>query len=147
MLNGFYFSAGKNVKTKEVLIPEAAQTVWKIFFPYRRVSHFYVYMVMTLFHSLMKYLILFIGFGVCCSIVLTEGGSSSLNQSYMVQDASTTVAQGTMQYSICPCSADVCRIRFDFTVGQLSFISYKNNIKFSNWDLLRHNNIKISALF
>merc|ERR1711884_872670 len=55
------------------------------------------------------------GFGVCCSIVLTEGGSSSLNQSYMVQDASTTVDQGTMQCTICPCSTDVCRIRFDFT--------------------------------
>jgi len=60
------------------------------------------------------------GFGVCCSIVLTEGGSSSLNQSYMVQDASTTVAQGTMTYTICPCSSDVCRIRFDFTQFMLA---------------------------
>ena len=67
----------------------------------------------------------FIGFGVCCSIVLTEGGSSSLNQSYMVQDASTTVAQGVMMYKICPCSTDVCRIRFDFTVSQLSNRSEK----------------------
>jgi len=60
------------------------------------------------------------GFGVCCSIVLTEGGSSSLNQSYMVQDASTTVAQGVMMYKICPCSTDVCRIRFDFTQFMLA---------------------------
>merc|ERR1711963_858040 len=60
------------------------------------------------------------GFGVCCSIVLTEGGSSSLNQTYMVQDASTSVAQGVMMYSICPCSADVCRIRFDFTQFMLA---------------------------
>jgi len=60
------------------------------------------------------------GFGVCCSIVLTEGGSSSLNQSYMVQDASTTVEQGTMMYTICPCSTDVCRIRFDFTQFMLA---------------------------
>jgi len=60
------------------------------------------------------------GFGVCCSIVLTEGGSSSLNQSYMVQDASTTVAEGVMQYTICPCSTDVCRIRFDFTQFMLA---------------------------
>jgi len=60
------------------------------------------------------------GFGVCCSIVLTEGGSSSLNQTYMVQDASTSVAQGVMMYQICPCSADVCRIRFDFTQFMLA---------------------------
>merc|ERR1711884_308983 len=60
------------------------------------------------------------GFGVCCSIVLTEGGSSSLNQTYMVQDASTTVEEGTMMYTICPCSADVCRIRFDFTQFMLA---------------------------
>jgi len=60
------------------------------------------------------------GFGVCCSIVLTEGGSSSLNQSYMVQDASTTVDEGTMMYTICPCSTDVCRIRFDFTQFMLA---------------------------
>jgi len=54
------------------------------------------------------------GFGVCCSVVLEEGGSSSLNQSYMVQSASTSLSTGSMQYTICPCSADVCRIRFDF---------------------------------
>ena len=80
---------------------------------------------------MMKYLKKFIGFGVCCSIVLTEGGSSSLNQTYMVQDASTSVAQGVMMYSICPCSADVCRIRFDFTVCQLSYRSEKITKKFT----------------
>merc|ERR1712038_1936911 len=60
------------------------------------------------------------GFGVCCSIVLTEGGSSSLNQSYMVQTATTTPTTGTMQYTICPCSSDVCRIRFDLTSFMLA---------------------------
>ena len=38
ILHNFYFSAGKNVKTKEELIPEAAQTVWKIIFPFLQVS-------------------------------------------------------------------------------------------------------------
>jgi len=60
------------------------------------------------------------GFGVCCSIVLEEGGSSSLNQSYMVQTATTSPTTGTMQYTICPCSSDVCRIRFDLTSFMLS---------------------------
>jgi len=60
------------------------------------------------------------GFGVCCSVVLEEGGSSSLNQSYMVQTASTALTTGSMQYTICPCSDDVCRIRFDFTQFTLS---------------------------
>jgi len=55
------------------------------------------------------------GFGVCCSIVLEESGSTSLNQSYMVQTSTTTPTTGTRQYTICPCSTDVCRIRFDFT--------------------------------
>ena len=56
------------------------------------------------------------GFGTCCSVVLELGGSSSLNQSYIVQASSSNVDAGQMQYRICPCSSDVCRIRFDFTV-------------------------------
>lgn len=55
------------------------------------------------------------GFGTCCSVVLELGGSSSLNQSYIVQASSSNVEAGQMQYRICPCSSDVCRIRFDFT--------------------------------
>ena len=63
------------------------------------------------------FLIIFvIGFGVCCTTVLTEGGSTSLNQSYIVMASSATVAAGGMSYKICPSSSDVCRIRFDFTV-------------------------------
>jgi len=60
------------------------------------------------------------GFGTCCSVVLEEGGSSSLNQSYMVQASTTTLATGPMTYTICPCSSDVCRIRFDFTQFMLT---------------------------
>lgn len=55
------------------------------------------------------------GFGVCCTVTLVNGASTSLNQSYIVQSASTTLTAGPMQYTICPCSDDVCRIRFDFT--------------------------------
>merc|ERR1712018_599392 len=33
----------------------------------------------------------------------------------MVQTATTSPTTGTMQYTICPCSSDVCRIRFDLT--------------------------------
>lgn len=55
------------------------------------------------------------GFGVCCTVTLENGATTSLNQSYIVQAATTTLAAGAMQYKICPCSNDVCRIRFDFT--------------------------------
>jgi len=54
------------------------------------------------------------GFGVCCTVTLENGAATSLNQSYIVQAASALPA-GSMQYTICPCSDDVCRIRFDFT--------------------------------
>jgi len=60
------------------------------------------------------------GFGVCCSVVLQLGGSTSLNQSYIVQASSANVQSGQMQYRICPCSSDVCRIRFDFTQFMLA---------------------------
>jgi len=61
------------------------------------------------------------GFGVCCVTKLTNQQSTSLNQSYIVatsSDLSSTGgidSTGRYQYTICPCSADVCRIRFDFT--------------------------------
>lgn len=55
------------------------------------------------------------GFGVCCATIISSGGATSLNQSYIVE---TTPATGT--YTICPCSTDVCRIRFDFTAFTLA---------------------------
>lgn len=57
-----------------------------------------------------------IGFGVCCTTVLSDGGSTSLNQSYIVMASSAATAAGGQSYKICPSSSDVCRIRFDFTV-------------------------------
>ena len=61
----------------------------------------------------------YLGFGTCCTVVLEEGGSSSLNQTYMVQASTTSLTTGPMTYTICPCSSDVCRIRFDFTVSNI----------------------------
>lgn len=55
------------------------------------------------------------GFGVCCVTILKSGAATSLNQSYIVD---TTGSTG--QYTICPCSQDVCRIRFDFTAFTLA---------------------------
>lgn len=60
------------------------------------------------------------GFGVCCITMLKSGATTALNQSYIVHSASsaTTLESGT--YTICPCSEDVCRIRFDFTMFTLA---------------------------
>jgi len=60
------------------------------------------------------------GFGVCCVLILSDGDSTSLNQSYIVQAASTALGVGSRQYTICPCSTDVCRIKFDFTSFNLA---------------------------
>merc|ERR1711953_379247 len=66
------------------------------------------------------------GFGVCCVTKLTNQQSTSLNQSYIVatsSDLSSTGgidSTGRYQYTICPCSTDVCRTRFDFTAFTLA---------------------------
>jgi len=60
------------------------------------------------------------GFGVCCILILSDGESTSLNNSYIVQTASTALGTGSRQYTICPCSSDVCRIKFDFTLFNLA---------------------------
>jgi len=54
------------------------------------------------------------GFGVCCIFALSCGGSASENQTYLVQSSVTTLTN-PCSYTICPCSANICRIRFDFT--------------------------------
>lgn len=60
------------------------------------------------------------GFGVCCTTVLSAGGTTSLNQSYIYTASSAAVAAGGQTYKICPSSSDVCRIRFDFTAFTLA---------------------------
>jgi len=54
------------------------------------------------------------GFGVCCTVTLTTGGSTSVNNSYIEVGSSTNLNVGDNTYTICPCSDDICRIRFNF---------------------------------
>lgn len=56
------------------------------------------------------------GFGVCCITIISAGATTSLNQSYIVQTSTAT----SSRFTICPCSTDVCRIRFDFTTFTLA---------------------------
>jgi len=60
------------------------------------------------------------GFGVCCVISLACGGSTSNNNSYIVQASTTTAPATPCTYSVCPCSSDICRIRYDFTTHTLA---------------------------
>merc|ERR1712050_363095 len=53
------------------------------------------------------------GFGVCCMFALSCGGSASENQTYIVQTSVTSLTSPCI-YSICPCSTNICRIRYDF---------------------------------
>merc|ERR1711971_1366301 len=59
------------------------------------------------------------GFGVCCLFSLSCGGSASQNQTYLVQSSVTTLTN-PCSYTICPCSSNICRIRFDFTTMVLA---------------------------
>jgi len=59
------------------------------------------------------------GFGVCCIFALSCGGSASENQTYLVQSSVTTLTS-PCTYTICPCSSNICRIRFDFTTMVLA---------------------------
>ena len=55
----------------------------------------------------------------CLTVALACGGSASENQTYLVQSSVTTLTS-PCTYTICPCSANICRIRFDFTVRILT---------------------------
>jgi len=60
------------------------------------------------------------GFGVCCIVILTTSGSSSVNNTYIYKASSTTFTSGDHKYQICPCSDNICRIRLDlntFTIA------------------------------
>ena len=47
------------------------------------------------------------------------GGSTSNNNSYIVQSSTTTLTS-PCTYTVCPCSTDICRIRYDFTTNTLA---------------------------
>ena len=52
------------------------------------------------------------------------GGSSGENNTYIIQTSTTTSPasdpNASCTYQICPCSKDVCRIRYDFTQNVLA---------------------------
>ena len=52
------------------------------------------------------------------SEILSTGGSTSLNNSYIEVSSSTSLSVGMTEYTICPCSDDICRIKFDFEVSK-----------------------------
>lgn len=58
------------------------------------------------------------GFGVCCLVTITSGESASVNNTYISADSSIT--SGAHTYTICPCSDDICRIKFDFNTFTLN---------------------------
>ena len=53
-------------------------------------------------------------------VTLSCGGSSSDNNTYIVQSSTTTAPATPCTYKICPCSTDICRIRYDFTTNVLA---------------------------
>jgi len=57
------------------------------------------------------------GYGVCCTVSLECGQSSSQNCTYMAQLATTTPASSTCTYTICPMTTNICRIKLDFAGG------------------------------
>merc|ERR1712156_350734 len=59
------------------------------------------------------------GFGVCCVFSLSCGESSSENVTYLSQSSVTSLTS-PCTYTICPCSSNICRIRFDLTTFVLS---------------------------
>merc|ERR1711963_80372 len=59
------------------------------------------------------------GFGVCCVLKLSCGQTTSQNNSYLVQSSVTTLTS-PCTYKVCPCSSDICRIRYDFTAHTLA---------------------------
>merc|ERR1712001_659143 len=59
------------------------------------------------------------GFGVCCTFALSCGHTSSENHTYLVQTSVTSLTS-PCTYTICKCSTNICRIRFDFTTFVLA---------------------------
>ena len=52
------------------------------------------------------------------AVKLACGGSTSVNNSYIVQSGGSSFTCG---YQVCPCSTDICRIRYDFIVINCPF--------------------------
>merc|ERR1712038_1210094 len=71
------------------------------------------------------------GFGVCCTFALSCGGSSSENQTYLVQSTVTSLTS-PCTYSICKCNTNICRIRFDFTTFVLASATAGTTVSATN---------------
>ena len=54
-------------------------------------------------------------------VALGCGGSASENNTYIVQ-ASATAVTSPCTYTVCKCSTNICRIRYDFTVNIFSLL-------------------------
>lgn len=59
------------------------------------------------------------GFGVCCVFALACGDTAAENSTYIVQ-ASATAVTSPCTYTICKCSNNICRLRYDFTTFVLA---------------------------
>lgn len=55
------------------------------------------------------------GFGVCCIKMVDDGGTSSMNNSFIVAVAADVTAGSSRTYTMCPIDSSICRIRFWFT--------------------------------
>ena len=53
-------------------------------------------------------------------VTLSCGGTTSDNNTYIVQASTTTAPASPCTYKVCPCSSDICRIRYDFTTNVLA---------------------------
>ena len=48
------------------------------------------------------------------SVTLGCGGTSSDNITYIEQASTSSLSTNPCNYKICPCSTNICRIRYDF---------------------------------
>jgi hypothetical protein len=56
------------------------------------------------------------GFGVCCFFSMSCGSSTSENNTYFIQSATTAPTPNVCVYTICRSAPTICRIRLDFTI-------------------------------
>ena len=59
------------------------------------------------------------------SVLLSCNSTSSENNTYLFQSSSSSILS-PCNYKICPCSTNICRIRYDFTVSTLHFKLFGN---------------------
>jgi len=51
-------------------------------------------------------------YGVCCTLSIACGASTTTNNTYLTQAATTTAS--TCAYTVCPINGEICQIRIDF---------------------------------